>query len=144
MPRSRSESIAPMRSARGLLRVAVAAAGVGAGVDAVVCARAHPDLSIAGDAFLASAVQLATGWSLIAAGLAHGARHPDGRSGGLLVASGFAWFAMEAPNPELSSSLFFTAGLVVAPVLSVLVVHAALAHASGRLASRLEVTVVGL
>src|SRR3954454_16822675 len=144
MPRSRSESIAPMRSARGLLRLAVAEAGVWAGVAAVVDPREHPDLSIAGDAFLASAAQLATGWSLIVAGLAHVWRHPDGRSGGLLVSSGFAWFAMEAPNPELSSSLFFTAGLVVAPVLSVLLFHAALAHASGRLTSRFEIAVVGL
>src|SRR4051812_35480712 len=142
MPRSRSESIAPMRSARGLLRLAVAAAGVWAGVASVVVAREHPDVSIAGDAFLASAAQLAAGWSLIAAGVAHGARRPGGRTGGLLVAAGFAWFALEAPNPELSSSLFFTAGLVVAPVLPVLVVHAALAHAGGRLASRLDVVVV--
>src|SRR3954469_8905794 len=144
MPRSRSESIARMRSLRGWLRLAVAAAGVWAGVASVVLAREHADLSIAGDAVLASALQLAAGWALIAAGLAHGARRPGGRSGGLLVAAGFAWFAIEAPNPELSSSLFFTAGLVVAPVLPVLVVHAALAHAGGRLASRIEVAVVGL
>jgi signal transduction histidine kinase len=133
-----------MSSARGLLRLAVAAAGVWAGVASVVLAREHPDLSIAGDAFLASTVQLAAGWGLIVAGLAHAARRPAGRSGGLLVAAGFAWFALEAPNPELESSLFFTVGLVVAPLLPALVVHAALAHAGGRLASRLELAVVGL
>src|SRR5690242_2378704 len=76
MPAFQSESIAGMDSIRALLRAVVAGAGIWAGVAAVLVARDHPDLSIAGDSFLASAAQLAAGWGLIAAGLAHAARRP--------------------------------------------------------------------
>jgi signal transduction histidine kinase len=120
----------------------VAAAGVWAGVAAMLAARGHPDLSIAGDAPLASAAQLAAGWGLIAAGLAHAARRPRGRAGGLLVAAGFAWFAAEASSPETGSAVFFTAGLLLAPSAPALVAHAALTHPTGRLRTRAERVVV--
>lgn len=126
---------------RVLARAVVAAAGIGAGVAAVVAAREHPDLSIAGDAGLASAAQLAAGWALIAGGLVHAARR-RGRSGALLAAAGFTWFVAEAANPEVRSALLFTAGLLLAAATPALVVHAALAHATGRLSSRAEIIIV--
>src|SRR5688500_12735978 len=138
MPRSRSDSIARMGSTRGLLRIAVAAAGIWAGVAAVLVARDHADLALAGDAPLAPAVQLAAGWGLIAAGLAHAARRRGGPSGALLVAAGFAWFAVEAANPQVGSPLLFTAGLLLASWGPALIAHAALTHAAGRLATRAE------
>ena len=39
------------------------------------------------------APDLLTGWCLIGCGLAGQARRPDSRSGALLAAAGFAWFA---------------------------------------------------
>jgi len=107
----------------------------------VLIARRHPDFSIAGDAKLATAVQLAAGWLLIVAGLAHAARRP-GAAGALLVAAGFGWFAIEAANPEVGSPLVFTAGLLFGASAPALIVHAALAYSGGRLASRVEIAVV--
>jgi signal transduction histidine kinase len=114
------------------------------GVDAVVIARNHPDLSLAGDAVWASAAQLAAGWALAAAGLAHAARRPTSPCGPLLAAAGVAWFISEAPNPEAGSALIFTAGLLLSASCPPLVAHAALTHATGRLRTRIDVTVVAL
>lgn len=139
---SRSESIVPMGARQWSARAGIAVAGVVAGVAAVLVARDHPDLSIVGDDTLASAAQLVAGWALIAAGLAHSARRSDGRSGTLLVVAGFMWFVVEAANPEIGSAAFFTAGLLLAAACPALIVHAALAHATARLASRAEVAVV--
>ena len=131
-----------MGSAPRLLPLVVAAAGIWAGVAAMLVARDHPEVSLAGDASAATALQLAAGWGLIAAGLAHAARRSGALAGGLLVAAGFAWFAVEAASPELQSATFFTAGLLFASAAPPLIVHAALTHESARLASRIEVAVV--
>ena len=41
---------------------------------------------------------LVTGWTLIACGLVGWARRPESRSGPLLAATGFAWFAANLPR----------------------------------------------
>src|SRR4051794_3493175 len=126
----------------GAARIVVTTLGVLTGVATVQLARDHPDLSLAGDTVPASALQLAAGWALMLAGLAHHARRPGAVSGPLLVAAGFAWFAVEAPNPEVGSSLVFTAGLLLAASCPALIVHAALAHRAGRPESRIDVAVI--
>jgi len=124
-----------------LVRAGVVAAGIAAGIATVLLARGHPDLSLAGDSSGASALQLAAGWGLIVAGVALAARRSTRRSGPLLVAAGFAWFAVEAANPEVGSPLVFTAGLLLAVACPALVAHAALAHSERR--AHIDIAVIG-
>ena len=133
-----------MTPARWSVMVVVAVLALVVGVAAVVLARGHPDLSLAGDTPWASAAQLAAGWALVAAGLAYAARRPASRCGPLLAAAGTAWFLSEAQNPESGSSLVFTAGLVLSAACPALVAHAALTHAGGRLSTRVDVASVAL
>ena len=69
---------------------------------------------------------LVTGWTLIACGLAGWARRPESRSGPLLTATGFAWFAA---NLLGDPALYLHRG----PLL-----HLTLSYPSGRLGSRLD------
>jgi signal transduction histidine kinase len=123
-------------------KCAVAIAGVALGVGAVTIARHHPDLSLAGGAVWASVAQLAAGWGLLAAGLAHWARRPASRCGLLLAVAGLAWFIGEAANPEVGSALVFTLGLVLFAACPPLIAHASLVHGSVR--SRAATAVVAL
>src|ERR671930_270136 len=85
---------------------------------------------------------LVTGWSLIACGLVGWSRRPDSRSGPLMAATGFAWFAGNFATAGLgpldwlaAHALHFYRG----PLL-----HLALSYPRGRLAGRLERTAVAL
>ena len=79
---------------------------------------------------------LVTGWSLIACGLIGWSRRPDSRSGALMAATGFAWFAGN----------FTTAGLgpldwLAAHALYLYrgpLVHLLLSYPRGRIAGRIE------
>jgi signal transduction histidine kinase len=73
---------------------------------------------------------LVTGWALIACGLAGWSRRPTSRSGALMAATGFAWFA-----GNFSSHLLY---LHRGPL-----VHLVLSYPSGRLRERLERVAVG-
>jgi signal transduction histidine kinase len=133
-----------MTAPNSVARAGVAIAGAAVGIASVLVARRHPDVSLAGDAPWASAAQLLAGWGLVAAGLAHGAPRPASRSGPLLAAAGLAWFLVEANDPEVGSSLIFTAGLALFAACPPLLAHAALAYSQGRLRSRVEVAGVAL
>src|ERR671930_2434973 len=85
---------------------------------------------------------LVTGWSLIACGLVGWSRRPESRSGALMAATGFAWFAGNFATAGLgpldwlaAHALHFYRG----PLL-----HLALSYPRGRLAGRLERTAVAL
>jgi signal transduction histidine kinase len=69
---------------------------------------------------------LATGWILIACGLAGWARRPESRTGPLLAATGFSWFAANFASDEL---LYLHRGPLV---------HLVLSYPYGRLGSRLD------
>jgi signal transduction histidine kinase len=69
---------------------------------------------------------LVTGWTLIACGLAGWARRPESRSGPLLAATGFAWFAANLLGDD---ALY----LHRAPLF-----HLILTYPTGRLGSRLD------
>ena len=69
---------------------------------------------------------LATGWTLIACGLVGWARRPESRSGPLLAATGFAWFAANFASDEL---LYLHRGPLI---------HLVLSYPYGRLGSRLD------
>jgi signal transduction histidine kinase len=133
-----------MTAPHSVARAGVAIAGAALGIASVVVARRHPDVSLAGDAPWASVAQLLAGWGLVAAGLAQWARRPANRSGPLLAAAGLAWFLVEANDPEVGSSLIFTAGLALFAACPALLAHAALAYSHGRLRSRVEVAGVAL
>jgi signal transduction histidine kinase len=69
---------------------------------------------------------LVTGWTLIACGLAGWARRPESRSGPLLAATGFAWFAANLLGEQALS-------LHRGPLI-----HLTLSYPYGRLGSRLD------
>ncbi len=69
---------------------------------------------------------LATGWTLIACGLVGWARRPESRSGPLLAATGFAWFAANLLGDQ---ALYLHRGPLI---------HLTLSYPYGRLGSRLD------
>jgi len=69
---------------------------------------------------------LATGWTLIACGLVGWARRPESRSGPLLAATGFAWFAANLLGEQ---ALYLHRGPLI---------HLTLSYPYGRLGSRLD------
>ena len=71
------------------------------------------------------APDLVTGWSLIACGLIAWSRWPESRSGALMTATGFAWFAANFS----SQALYLHRGPLV---------HLVLAYPDGRLRGRLD------
>jgi signal transduction histidine kinase len=123
---------------RWTLAVGVFGLGIAAGILTLNLARDHSDYWFAGSSRLAGAAFLATGWTLIASGLALRLRRPASRTGLLLAAAGFAWLVPEWNNPEVGSSLAFTVGLALYAACPPLVAHAVLAYPGDRLASRVE------
>jgi signal transduction histidine kinase len=69
---------------------------------------------------------LVTGWTLIGCGLVGWARRPESRSGPLLAATGFAWFAANLLGDE---ALYLHRGPLI---------HLTLTYPAGRLESRLD------
>jgi signal transduction histidine kinase len=72
---------------------------------------------------------IAVGWTLIACGLLAWSRRPASRSGALLAATGFGWFAANFSD----QALYLHRGPLI---------HLALSYPNGRLGDRLERTVV--
>lgn len=72
---------------------------------------------------------LAVGWTFVGCGLVAWSRRPESRTGALLAATGFAWFA-----GNFAAGLFY---LHRGPL-----VHCVLAYPSGRLRSRLDLAAV--
>ena len=74
---------------------------------------------------------IAVGWTLIACGLVAWSRRPESRSGILLAATGFAWFAANFSE----QALYLHRGPLV---------HLVLAYPDGRLRGRLDLVVVAV
>jgi signal transduction histidine kinase len=130
--------------ARRAVPLALLATGLALGIASVATGRAHPGWWFAGESDAAPALMLLTGLGLIGAGAGGWQRHPASRFGPLLWLAGVAWFIPEWNNPEIGSSLAFTAGLVFVAACPPLVAHAALAYPGGRLRSPAERVVIGL
>ena len=88
------------------------------------------------------APDLLAGWSLIACGLVASSRRPESRSGALMAATGFAWFAGNFSSSEIgwiawlsAHALFLYRGPLV---------HLVLTYPRGRCTSKLETGAVGL
>src|SRR5215212_764116 len=75
---------------------------------------------------------LLTGWTLIACGLVGWSRRPESRSGPLLAATGFAWFAANLAGDD---ALYLHRGLLI---------HLVLSYPSGRLVRPLDRVAAGI
>ena len=85
---------------------------------------------------------LLTGWTMIGCGLAGWSRRPQSRSGALLLATGFAWFA-----PNFAVTGVTALGWLSAHALYLYrgpLVHLVLTYPRGRLVRRLDVTAVAV
>jgi signal transduction histidine kinase len=85
---------------------------------------------------------LVTGWSLIASGLVGWSRRPESRSGPLMAATGFAWFAGNFATADLGPLNWLAAHalyLYRGPLF-----HLVLSYPRGRLAGRIEQSAVAL
>jgi signal transduction histidine kinase len=88
------------------------------------------------DRGLVAAVGLLVGWSFIGTGLFAWWRRPGNRTGALMTAVGFAWFA--SALSESNDDLLFTIGIAVDSLFPGLAGHLLLAFPTGRLETRLE------
>jgi signal transduction histidine kinase len=75
---------------------------------------------------------LVVGWTLIGCGLVAWSRRPESRSGPLLAATGFAWFAANFASEQ---ALYLHRGPLI---------HLVLSYPSGRLGGRMERVAVGI
>jgi signal transduction histidine kinase len=121
-----------------LALVALAGAGLLAGLAflALVLGSDHTD-----DRGVVAAVGLVVGWSFIGTGLFAWWRRPGNRTGALMVAVGFAWFATGVSASD--QDLVFTAGIALDALLFALAGHLVLAFPSGHLQTKTERGVVG-
>jgi signal transduction histidine kinase len=122
--------------------IGLAAVAAAFGILSLAAARHDPAGSFAGTSTLGGVAELAAGWSLVLAGLLFSVRHPANRTGVLLTAAGSAWFLPEWSNPGVGTAVGFTVGIVGISACVPLVAHAAAAYPTGRLRSRVDVTVV--
>ena len=119
------------------LTVAPAALITAGIVGAVVLTSDHQELPVLSVVFGGL-----TGLSFIAAGLIARTRRPLNRTGLLLLAVGFAWFA--AGLTAANGSLLWTFGVAISAVFAAFLVHLLLAYPSGELALRWDRVVVAI
>ena len=117
---------------RGVLRFAVLATGLAAGVFSLAVARSGAGYSFGGGSAFAGAAELIAGYALLAVGFAAWVRRGQARLGAILVAASFAWWLLEWNNPAAGSAIVFTIGLALYAAAPPLVAHAMLAYPDGR------------
>jgi signal transduction histidine kinase len=92
------------------------------------------------DRGFAAGLTLLVGWSFIGTGLYAWWRRPENRTGLLMAAVGFAWFATSVSASD--DDLVFTIGIALDGIFGALLGHLLIAFPSGRLATRAERLVV--
>jgi signal transduction histidine kinase len=92
------------------------------------------------DRGLETALGLLVGWSFVGTGLFAWWRRPANRTGTLMTAAGFAWFASEISASD--DDVLFTIGIALDGLFAAIVGHLLLAFPTGRLQTRLERAVV--
>jgi signal transduction histidine kinase len=122
-------------SRRALLLLGTAGLAFGLLSMALVLGSDHTD-----DRGLTAALGLLVGWSFVGTGLFAWWRRPGNRTGLLMTAAGFAWFAnsLSAANDEL----LFTIGIALDGLFPAVVGHLLMAFPTGRLQTRLERAVI--
>jgi signal transduction histidine kinase len=123
-------------TARLWLLVAPAALVVGAAATALVAVSDHMDVPR-----LQAVLTALTGGSFIVAGLIARTRRPLNRTGWLLIAVGFAWFA-SAGLMAANDSVPWTIGIAASALPAGFLIHLLLAYPSGHLQSRWESALV--
>ena len=83
---------------------------------------------------------LLVGWSFIGTGLFAWWRRPENRTGLLMCAIGFAWFATSLSASD--NDLLFTIGIALDGIFPAMLGHLLIAFPSGRLETRAERLVV--
>jgi signal transduction histidine kinase len=128
-------TVSPPVSSRALLLLAGAGFAFGVLYVGLVLGSDHVDVR-----GLTAALGLLVGWSFIGTGLFAWWRRPGNRTGVLMAAVGFAWFAtgVSAANDDL----LFTIGIALDGVFPAIAGHLLLAFPTGRLHTRAERTVV--
>jgi signal transduction histidine kinase len=121
---------------RALVALAVAAIAVGIVFLALVLGSEHVD-----SRGLTAALGLLVGWSFTLTGLLAWWRRPGNRTGALMTAAGFAWFAsgMGAADDDV----LYTTGIALDALFPVIAGHLVLAFPTGRLETRAERLVIG-
>jgi signal transduction histidine kinase len=89
-----------------------------------------------------AALGLLVGWSFIGTGLLAWWRRPDNRTGALMTATGFAWFASGMSSAD--EDVLYTAGLALDALFPVIAGHLVLAFPTGRLETRAERILIGV
>ena len=125
-----SPELARWRS-RLLLAPAIAGLAFGLIVLALTLSSDHEE-----DRGLVAVVELLVGWSFVGTGLFAWWRRPANRTGALMTAVGFAWFASDLS--ESNEDLVFTIGIAVDSLFPGLAGHLLLAFPTGRLEGRAE------
>jgi signal transduction histidine kinase len=122
-------------SRRALLVLGAAGLGFGLLYVPLVLGSEHTD-----DRGLTAALGLLVGWSFVGTGLFAWWRRPENRTGMLMTAAGFAWFAtgVSAANDEV----VHTIGLAVDGLFPAVVGHLLMAFPTGRLETRAQRAVI--
>jgi signal transduction histidine kinase len=113
-------------------RVLVGAAGLALGVAMLAALVTGSERESGVDAV----AEVITGESFIAAGLVVSTRRPSNRSGGLIIAVGFAWLLRDLRYVE--TSLTFTLGMFVEGFQWLILAHVIATYPTGRVQGRLE------
>ena len=125
-------------NSRHAAALALGAGGVCLGILFASTGHSHPGWWFAGESNAAFALELTAGVAVVGAGVSAWQRRPASRFGPLLAIAGIAWFLPEWDNPDVGSSLAFTAGTALIAACAPLVARAALAYPGGGLRSRTE------
>jgi signal transduction histidine kinase len=116
---------------RALLALALVGLVAGLALVAIVLSSDHVD-----DRGLEAGLGLLVGWSFIGTGLFAWWRRPGNRTGALMVAAGFAWFATRVSASD--DDLLFTIGIALDGIFPAVIGHLLMAFPSGRLQTRAE------
>ena len=122
---------------RALLALAVAAAAAGGIFLALTLGSDHVDNRGA-----TAALGLLVGWSFTGTGLLAWWRRPGNRTGALMTAAGFAWFASGMGSAD--DDVLYTAGITLDALFPVIAGHLVLAFPTGRLETRAERIIIAV
>lgn len=124
---------------RALLTTVVAIAGVAAGGAVVALTLTG---NYADDPVAVAVIALVVGWSFLASGLAAWWQRPENRTGPLMVAIGFAWFATFLVHSR--NDVLFTIGTAVENLDLVGIVYLLLSFPTGRLTQLTDRVLIGI
>jgi hypothetical protein len=122
-------------SPRASQRIILALAGAGLAFGLVVAWLTLESDHVEDRGFEA-ALRLLVGWSFIGTGLYAWWRRPGNRTGLLMAAVGFAWFATSVGASD--NDLVFTIGIALDGIFAAVLGHLLIAFPTGRLATRAE------